>query len=43
MIAMVLEVPLADIYQHFAQKDDLVKAWFDRADRALLEQMPNPT
>lgn len=42
-IATALEVPLAEIYPHFAQKDDLVEAWFDRADQALLEQVPNTT
>lgn len=34
--ARVLDIPLVDIYQHFSQKDDLVDAWFDRADRYLL-------
>ncbi len=41
-IAMALSIPLADIYQHFPQKDDLVEAWFDRADQALLSRVPNP-
>lgn len=41
-IAVALEVPLADIYHHFPQKDDLVEAWFDRADQALLSRVPNP-
>jgi len=41
-IAESLDIPLSDIYQHFPQKDDLVEAWFDRADRALLGSTPNP-
>lgn len=40
-IAESLDVPLSDIYQHFSQKDDLVEAWFDRADRALLSATPH--
>ena len=40
---MALEVPLGEIYPHFPQKDDLVEAWFDRADQALLGQVPNAT
>jgi len=35
-IAAVLEITLEDIHRHYAQKDDLVEAWFDRADRAML-------
>ena len=41
-IATALGIPLADIYRHFPQKDDLVEAWFDRADQALLSRVPNP-
>jgi rpsU-divergently transcribed protein len=41
-IAVTLGIPLATIYQHFPQKDDLVEAWFDRADQALLSRVPNP-
>lgn len=41
-VARALDVPLGAIYEHFPQKDDLVEAWFDRADRALLDQVPNP-
>lgn len=40
-IAAALGIPLADIYQYFPQKDDLVEAWFDRADQALLCRVPN--
>lgn len=35
-IAAALHISLADIYPHYRQKDDLVDAWFDRADLALL-------
>lgn len=41
-LALALNVPLVDVYRHFPQKDDLVEAWFDRADQALLSQVPNP-
>jgi len=40
-LALALDIPLSDIYQHFPQKDDLVEAWFDRADHTLLSQPPN--
>jgi ubiquinone biosynthesis protein COQ9 len=35
-VAEALNVTLDDIRQYFPQKDGLVEAWFDRADRALL-------
>ena len=35
-VAAALNITLNDIRQYFLQKDDLVEAWFDRADRALL-------
>jgi ubiquinone biosynthesis protein COQ9 len=35
-VAEALHITLEEIRQHFAQKDDLVEAWFDRADRAVL-------
>lgn len=35
-VASELGVGLEAIAKHFAQKDDLVEAWFDRADKALL-------
>jgi AcrR family transcriptional regulator len=35
-IADQLEITLDEIRQHFPQKDDLVEAWFDRADQAVL-------
>ncbi|GGD48548.1 TetR/AcrR family transcriptional regulator [Lacimicrobium alkaliphilum] len=40
--ARVLDIPLVDIYQHFSQKDELVDAWFDRADRHLLSIRSGP-
>lgn len=35
-VAKALDIPLADICLHFSQKDELVEAWFDRADQHLL-------
>jgi AcrR family transcriptional regulator len=35
-VAAALHITLDDIRQYFLQKDDLVEAWFDRADRAML-------
>ena len=35
-VAEALNITLDEIRQYFPQKDDLVEAWFDRADRALL-------
>jgi AcrR family transcriptional regulator len=35
-VAKALNITLDEIRQYFPQKDDLVEAWFDRADRALL-------
>ncbi|AYC34930.1 TetR family transcriptional regulator [Pseudomonas cavernae] len=35
-VAAELGVGLEAIGRHYRQKDDLVEAWFDRADRALL-------
>ena len=36
-IADAAGVTLADLQQCFRQKDELVDAWFDRADRAMLQ------
>ncbi len=36
-IADELAIPLEEIRRRFSQKDDLVEAWYDRADRAMLE------
>jgi ubiquinone biosynthesis protein COQ9 len=35
-IALELGITLADIHSHFREKEELVDAWFDRADRAML-------
>ena len=35
-VAAALHIGLNEILIHFPQKDDLVEAWFDRADRAML-------
>lgn len=35
-------ISLADIHQHFPVKDDLVDAWYDRADRAMLAITDDP-
>jgi ubiquinone biosynthesis protein COQ9 len=35
-VAEALDITLDEIRQYFPQKDDLVEAWFDRADRVLL-------
>lgn len=35
-IARQLEIGLQHIYRHYGQKDDLVEAWFDRADGSML-------
>lgn len=39
-IARYLKVSLAEIHQHVKQKDDLVDAWFDRADAHMLSRFP---
>ncbi len=36
-VATELNVTLDDIRRHYRQKDDLVEAWFDRADQAMLK------
>ena len=36
-IAADLEISLFEIQQHYSQKDDLVEAWFDLADQAMLQ------
>ena len=35
-VADEMGLELQELYQHFKQKDDLVEAWYDRADRAML-------
>jgi len=41
-VATELNITLEDIHRHFQQKDDLVEAWFDRADRAMLQSVETP-
>ena len=41
-VAAALGISLDDIRSHYREKEDLVDAWFDRADRALLEQARLP-
>lgn len=40
-IAIAMQIQLADIYQQYRTKDDLVDAWFDRADAAMLSAQIN--
>lgn len=35
-VAESLGITLEELHRHFAVKDDLVEAWYDRADRAML-------
>lgn len=35
-VAEVLGISLADVHVHFREKEDLVEAWFDRADNMML-------
>lgn len=41
-VAARLGITLADISRHFREKEDLVEAWFDRADRAMLAAAASP-
>lgn len=41
-IARAMDIPLADIQQHYGQKDALAEAWFTRADAALLAMAETP-
>lgn len=41
-IAQALGITLADVHRHYAQKDAIAEAWFDRADAALLEASAHP-
>ncbi|MCO6413735.1 MAG: TetR/AcrR family transcriptional regulator [Thiogranum sp.] len=41
-VAEALEIPLGEVRACYAQKDGLVEAWFDRADKALLDAKPSP-
>ena len=41
-IAETLEISLDQIRRYYSQKDDLVEAWFDRADHAVLNMDAEP-
>lgn len=42
-VARKLDIGLEDIRIHYREKEDLVEAWFDRADRAMLLDARAPT
>lgn len=41
-VAAKLGIDLNDIRQHFSEKEDVIEAWFDRADAAVLEAAAQP-
>lgn len=41
-VAAYLGITLEDIRQHYREKEDLVDAWFDRADRETLQYAVTP-
>ena len=41
-VAAALNISLNEICQHFREKEDLVDAWFDRADQAMLAITTEP-
>lgn len=41
-VAAALGATLNDVRAHFREKEDIVDAWFDRADGAMLEQAARP-
>ncbi len=41
-VASALHISLDEIRQHYPQKDDLVEAWYDRADSAMLRSVADP-
>ncbi len=41
-VAAALDITLNDIRQHFREKEELVGAWFDRADAAMLRDAAAP-
>lgn len=41
-VAAYLGITLEDIRQHYREKEDLVDAWFDRADRETLQHSATP-
>lgn len=36
-VAQRLDIPLSQVHGFYRQKDDLVEAWYDRADRSMLQ------
>ncbi|AFL73793.1 TetR/AcrR family transcriptional regulator [Thiocystis violascens] len=41
-VADATGIALEEIHQHFREKEDLVAAWFDRADAAMLRSASSP-
>ncbi|BAU47104.1 TetR family transcriptional regulator [Sulfurifustis variabilis] len=41
-VASALGVSLEDVWAHFREKEDIVDAWFDRADKAMLTEIRKP-
>lgn len=41
-VAAALSVPLEDLRLHFREKEEIVDAWFDRADAAMLRDAARP-
>lgn len=41
-VAAELDMTLDDIRQHFREKEELIDAWFDRADSAMLKAAETP-
>jgi len=41
-IAREMDISLDDIRVHYAQKEDLIDAWFDHADQVMLQQAARP-
>ncbi len=41
-VATTMRIKLDQIREHYGQKDDLVEAWFDRADSAMLRAVAAP-
>lgn len=41
-VAAAAGITLEDVRLHFREKEDVVDAWFDRADRAMLKVAENP-
>src|SRR3989344_8344941 len=41
-VAAALNITLDDMRAHFREKEDIVDAWFDRADAAMLHEAARP-